>query len=235
MTNMESLGFLPPSQVVPRRVVATLSGHEKSGKTDMALRTAPEPVFFISLDMGTEGVVHKFVDRDIKMYEVKVPRNQPKEVYVGIWNDLLMRIRAVLDNNQGSLVIDTESECWELQRLATFGRLDQVMPHHWGPINAAKRELVREFYHSDLTVILLHKMSREYKNDAWTGGWGRKGWSDMGYSVQANLETVRHDGDDGTRFGVQVKDCRQNPALNGQIFWDDSRSFEFLLLMVHGS
>ncbi len=42
-----------------------------------------------------------------------------------------------------SIVIDTASEAWELVRLARFGKLTQVMPQHYGPVNTEFRDMIK--------------------------------------------------------------------------------------------
>jgi hypothetical protein len=56
---LKSLGFSDAVVETPYRLIASVSGKEKTGKTHFAL-TAPEPIIFFNIDVGTEGVVGKF-------------------------------------------------------------------------------------------------------------------------------------------------------------------------------
>ena len=56
-----SRGFNPVSPVAPRRMIAVISGMDKSGKNHWVFDTAPQPIIVIGLDKGTEGMVEKFV------------------------------------------------------------------------------------------------------------------------------------------------------------------------------
>ena len=43
----------------PRRAIITLGGPQRTGKTDMAVRTTPEPVLYFNMDKSSEGVVNR--------------------------------------------------------------------------------------------------------------------------------------------------------------------------------
>ena len=65
-----------------------------------------------------------------------------------------------------TISVDTATELWELLRMARFGKLTQVMPYQYGPVNAEFRSLIRMAYASDKNLILLHKMRKVYKATA---------------------------------------------------------------------
>src|SRR5574343_408421 len=59
----------------PYRLIVSISGDEKTGKSHFTL-TAPEPIFYFNIDRGTEGVVGKFQadGKKVFIYEIVVPR-----------------------------------------------------------------------------------------------------------------------------------------------------------------
>ena len=169
------------------------------------------------------------------MYDVRFQRNstQTKD-YAPLWLDLKAKLTAAWGLSGGTVVMDTASEAHELSRLAAFGKLTQVMPHHYGPVNAEWRELIRLAYDSDMNTILIHKMKPKYVNDVRTKEYEIKGFSETGYLVQANLITDRENNPDGglPKYSMFVEDCRQNSTLNGTML--PVPNFEFLLNVVHG-
>jgi len=63
---LKGTGFdLADTEVKPR-VILSVEGREKEGKSHLAM-TAPGPIGIINMDLGLEGVVHKFA-RDKKIY-----------------------------------------------------------------------------------------------------------------------------------------------------------------------
>ena len=181
---LKALGFSDEIVEVPRRLVASVGGREKTGKTHVAL-TAPAPVILFNIDLGTEGVVGKFQEgfdgqeaKKVYVYDVRFQRNstQTKD-YAPLWLDLKAKLTSAWGLSGGTVVMDTASEAHELSRLAAFGKLTQVMPHHYGPVNAEWRELIRLAYDSKMNTILIHKMRPKYVNDVRTKEYEIKGFS----------------------------------------------------------
>ena len=147
-----------------------------------------------------------------------------------------------------TLIIDTATEAWELCRLAEFGKLTQVMPHHYTTVNSEFKALIKAADENiRLNSIWIHKKKKEYKTgssgkDSWSGKWERAGFGDMAFLVDVNLEhffqpqgaTVS--GPDGNpmvldegRFGIRVLDSRYNMlSVVGQEFVKEESSFEQL-------
>ena len=134
------------------------------------------------------------------------------------------------DNGIRTVVADTASEIWELLRLARFGKLSQVMPMHYGPVNAEYKELLRKAANSDKNVILLHRMKSEYVDEKRTGKYERTGFGETGHIVQANLRCYR---DSDNEWHVMVRDCRQNALLAGEELVGPMASFPFFASMVY--
>jgi len=133
------------------------------------------------------------------------------------WKKMDDGIRAIVDNRKfRTLIIDTGTEAWELCRLAAFGKLSQVMPHHYVEVNAKFKALVKYAYErTDLNVIWVHKVKKEYKTnregkDTWTGRMERAGFGDMPYLVDCNIRHYFAHAPEGQtgQFGVEVLDSR---------------------------
>jgi hypothetical protein len=115
-------------------------------------------------------------------------------------------------------------------RMARFGKLTQVKPHHYGPVNAEYRDLIRLAYANDKNFILLHKMKAEYVEDKRTGKFERAGFADTGFLVQLNAQTWR---DEEMGFGITITDSRHQPHLAGMEITEPLLSFPFLAMQVY--
>lgn len=237
---LRDLGFSDDVVEVPKRLVMSLSGLEKSGKTHFAL-TAPPPIIFFNIDIGTEGVVHKFQadGKRVFVYDVRVRRGAQKSAYETLWFELRSRMETAYKLGVGTIVVDTGTEAYELARLAHFGKLTQVLPHHYTEVNAEWRELLRLAYDSTMSTVFVHKMKPKWVNDKRTADYELSGFSEMGYMSQINVTTFREDiADDGgvvtSEFGLLVKDCRQSPDVNGAVMRGPMCNFNILLARVHG-
>jgi frataxin-like iron-binding protein CyaY len=214
-----SMGFKPASSAVLRRLIMSVTGHEKSGKTDLAMG-APGPVLVINIDEGTEGVVNKFADsKDVWVFDIKRPdMNAKQSEWTPVWNSIKDTLSKCFSYNQGTVVVDSSSEMYAIHRMAAFGKLTQVMPHNYTIVSAEHRSMLREAYQTDMNAIFLHRFKKKYVNDSWDGiSYERDGYSATEYDVQLNIETIATPSEVGVGmdFSVKVVDCRQNPNAVG--------------------
>ena len=222
----------------PQRVVLSLAGFEKTGKTHFSL-TGREPIVIFNMDKGTEGVVEKFVvsGKQVYLYNMEV---EPPTTYIDIgadtnpviwrqqWREFASKLQQVYALKPGTVIIDTLTEVHELARLAHFGKLSQVQPHMYGPVNEEMKSMTRlALAATSTTTVFLHKMGYKYQ----TGEPEVKGWNQIPYVVQANIQTGKIPPEGGVgidSYYVQVKDCRLNPHLNGFALSGDQLTLEWL-------
>jgi len=225
------------------RIILNVEGGEKGGKSHFAL-TAPGPISLIDMDTGLEGVVNKF-SKQKKIYRASF--NYHDATSQNEWETMWKKMKqaffdALATKVIRTLIVDTASEMWELCRMAAFGKLAQVKPHHYAPVNAEFRDLIRKAYDTDKNLILIHKQKKEYIDEKWTGNMERAGFGDVGYAVQANIISwritvldefygkSREDGYKG--FGIICRDCRQNPDLAGQEYFEPLNTFPIFASQV---
>ena len=244
--DLQKLGFAAPSLDPVYRVIMATSGREKSGKTNFAF-TQPGPIGCISLDTGTKGVVEKFV-RGGKVIYLKEHQstsrmvNSSKSIKTDaekVWNEVEQEFVSMLRSPSiRSIVMDTASEAYDLLKLARFGKLTQVMPHHYGPVNDEFQDWIRMAFEYDKNVVLLHKVKKEYvsksgkktksddmKDSVWSGEYERAGYNGMGFLVEVNAEHYR---DHETRnFCMRLVDSRINglKVFNEEIVDSDMVDF----------
>jgi len=221
-------GFTQAQEPMAQRLVINIQGLEKTGKTHLAL-TSPSPLAFISIDKGEEGVIQKFqYNESIARMEVRYDPTAGSSAANDLWEYVKDQIRQAYQINQGTLIIDTATELWEMMRLGRLGKLTQVRPHHYAPVNAEMNEVIRWAYDAtSMNTIFLHKMGSVFDVP---GQLERKGFSQMGYLVQANIQAFRRDlPEGGSSFGFQVLDHRTAPQLNGYVLEGERATIPWLL------
>jgi hypothetical protein len=112
--------------------------------------------------------------------------------------------------------------------LAAFGKLTNVMPHHYVQVNNNFRGLIKRAYDSDTNLIMVHRLKSEWVNipDGKGGEKGKKtgkleraGFTDIGFATQMMLQTLfDQDDEEGSPFRVKVLKCTQQPMLTGKIY-----------------
>ena len=147
-------GFAPVKRA-PKRLVMSIQGPVKSGKTRLAL-TAPKPIGYIAIDIGgDEGPVDEFIPKDqefsedIQQVPIRMdPINYPDRTQYGYDKDGTRQfedatsaaVQAAAEPamsrfyvayyaslaNFRTTVIDTGTDFYELMRKASFGRLERV-------------------------------------------------------------------------------------------------------------
>ncbi len=249
IAQLVAMGFTDEVHDEPRRLIVSVGGQPKSGKTHFSF-TAPEPIFLFNIDIGTEGVLEKFQQsgKQIYTYDLRVPKGLKQEIYKTMWDGMRERLEMVYKVGKGSVVIDTTTEAYELCRLARLGKLTQVLPHNYTEVNNEWREVMRLAYDSQMSTVLIHKLKAVYINNQRTSGYEVAGFGEIGYLVQVNVTAFREtNADGGVLFGIQIDDSRKNPALCGTVLHgvipasgselqvDPMVNFEFLLDMVYGS
>jgi len=206
-----------------------LDGLEKQGKTHFAL-TAPAPIVVFNFDIGLEGVVDKFADKKVYVVDYNTPGTVDQSFdWTGTWEKFKTDYRGMFETDARTIVMDTATEAWELLRMARFGKLTEVMPQHYGPVNAEYRELLRLAYNSDKNLVLIHKLKDEYVNNQRTGKFKRAGFGDTGYMSQVNCRMER---DEDLEFTLEVEDCRQNALVAGEVMEGPMCAFPWLASMV---
>lgn len=253
-------GFVSANHVRPARgLMLSLEGPRDTGKTEFAL-SAPGPGIVLCLDRGFDAVLDNAAPPptrrdDFGFKVVKVPKltSATQDQFKEYWVSYRTSLYAALDNADArTIVMDGDSDSWELQRLAAFGKLAQVPPHLYSEANAARRALYARCYDSQKVVIGTSKVKKEYidkvdpttgrvimgdggkPESIWTGEYERQGFRDQTYVWAVELRCLYEPDKQGNmRHGVQVLSCKANMEMRGQRFWGDECNFESVMAALY--
>lgn len=238
--------FEEADPIIRPRLIVAVAAREKQGKTHFAM-TAPGPMVIFNADTGLEGVVHKFLAQGKRILVYNVPKPDPSSKTVEkeagkVWDNMVNAFDEALRNGAiRTIIFDTATEVWEILRLAYFGKITQVMPHHYVGCNAEFRKFLDKAYSTDKNLILVQKMKAEYLNDKRTGEYEMAGFNDTPYRVQAVLYPMRFDGKgklpDGQNvekgdFGVRIYESRHNADANDMYLTGELAKFPFVASMI---
>lgn len=234
--------------------ILSIEGPPKVGKTHF-YSTAPGAIGVQSMDFGTEGVIDKFPDTtfDVREYnfaydftiksrgdEATEQADAIKTNYWAPFNNDATEFFA--DPNIKTVVWDTASEVWEMLRLAHFGKLQQNPQLAYGPVNAEYKALVRMANIARKNLILVHQMSKEYKDvdgkPQETGNFKRTGNNKIDYLVHTYVrlhydepvKNVKGVVVTPGKFKTEILRSRFNPDVNGMVI--DTPDFVTLMSLV---
>lgn len=213
-----------------KRLLVRISGLEKMGKTHWAL-TAPSPIAFFDIDRSAEDIVWKFLsEKDIYHKEYRGSREGDDEAYKAAWTAFKRDYYAALDApGIRTIIVDTETELWEMARLAEFGKLSKVLSREYGPVNKEFREVIDAAQSSEKNLVMISRLKKQYRDDKWNGRYESRGFGETGFLVHVNVETTQNE--DGV-FVSRIVNCRHDPSANGETFEGDMSTFQFVALRV---
>lgn len=253
-------GFLSPAQLRAgyrfRRLMIGTDGPADSGKSNFA-NTAPGPIINLCLDRGHEGMLDNpkssaYKRDDVAFLVVPVPQatqfNQTTN-YLTYWQAYYENLKkAIVNPDVRTIVIDGDSDSWELQRLAEFGKLTKVPSILYDTVNAARRAMYAKLFDSGKIIIATNKVKKAYADKInaqtglpelnnqgnvvreWTGDWDRQGFGDQDFLWQIQL---RHFYDPTKKdWGVRIMKCKQNKMLEGFELTGAECNFESLVLTI---
>lgn len=239
-------GFLPADKIRGKykHLLIGTDGWSNTGKSEFCL-SAPGPGIFLCLDRGHEAMLDnpnppKSRRDDFAFKVIKVPMvaQQTQTGYIEYWNMFYKDYLHALDNPDArTVVIDGDSDSWELQRLAAFGKLTRVLPIKYTQVNAERRAMIARAFDSGKIVIFTNKVKEEYDNsdeDAIgkkTGEVKRQGFADQDYLYQVQLRHL-HD-PSKNRFGIKILRCKSDTTLQGLELWDEECNFESLVSAIY--
>lgn len=238
-----------------RRLLIGLDGPPDSGKSEFAL-SAPGPGIHLCLDRGIDGVLDnpnppESRCPDFAFKIIPVPKatqmNQPQ--YVEYWKSFYGDYLKALDNvDCRAVIIDGDSDSWELQRLAEFGRLSKVPSNLYDNVNAARRAMYSRAYDANKIIISTNRIRKVYVTKmlsngkaelnssgnevrVWNGEFERQGFSDQEYLWSIQLRCFYDE--ERSQWGVRIMKCKVDRSLVGTELRGDDCNFASLVQVCY--
>jgi hypothetical protein len=242
-------GFVLPNQLRKgkfKRLLIGSDGWPDTGKTEFAC-SAPGPGLVLCLDRGQEAMLDnthppatRRNDFAFKIIKVPVATQMKQHDYLTHWQTFFGEYVSALDNPDArTVVVDGDSDSWELQRLAEFGRLTGNLPIQHTGANAARRAYIARAFDSGKIVIMTNKLKKGYKSQVVdgkeiqveTGKEERQGFRDQDYLYQLQLRHLY----DATKaqWGVRITKCKVDMGLVGFELFGDDCNFQSLVQVVY--
>lgn len=162
--------------------------------------------------------------------------------------------KALANRDARTVVVDGDSDTFEWQLLAEFGRTTQIPQMARVGLNAARRAMIARAVDSGKIVILTNKVKKQFEKqfDAagnpipdpqkpgeqlalFNGKYERQGWNDheYGYGIQLRHVYEEANGKRPARWGIFIMMCKSNRELEGMTLWGAECSVPNLLETVY--
>jgi hypothetical protein len=163
---------LAPTQAVPR-IVASAWGDVGTGKTRFAAG-GPGPVIFLGFDDGTEGVVEDLREsgKEIRVLSYDwSPTNEEEFTQaqaVELRNTFIADYKRAIDTlaalGRGTVVMDKETDVWNLFRYAEFGSPKADVPRDFDKVNAMMRKYISLPKKTTINFMAIQSAKDEWKS-----------------------------------------------------------------------
>lgn len=207
-----------------QRLIGLSIGEVGSRKTSFWLE-GPAPVVLFSFDHGTEGVVDRLLDDGKEIYIKEylwVPKgvdaDEDKDKAVALRDEFEADYEAALANAR-TVIIDKETDLWELFRFAEFGAPNDD-PKNYAALNQRYRKLWKDAKAGDVNLGLIERMKDKWGMVA-GGSKGtrlgktdlrqRSGWGELADEVHFVLT---HSGVNPDTWNIEVGKMRGPGALD---------------------
>lgn len=246
-----------------RRLLVGTEGLSDTGKTEFML-TAPGPGAVVVLDRGVDAIADnpkppptRRSDFGFKVISIPTAtQGSTPAFYTDYWMAFLKEYLEILKNPDVRTVgIDGDSDSWELQRLAEFGKLANVWPQtKYGDVYAARRAMINRAWDAGKIVIATNKLKELWKPilDAQgneilesngepkrepSGEWRSQGFPDTDYLWQIRLRhlTRLRETKAGRirEWGIKILKCKANMELMGEELWGEDCTFLGLVSLCY--
>lgn len=254
-----------------RRVMIGTEGETNTGKSEFIF-SAPGPVGVLCLDRNLDGVAHNTTpptsrreDIAIKMvclqgnYGNRIADTKLTNSFLEDWQAYRREYKELLANaDTVTAGFDGDSDSWELQRLAEFGKLTQIPSILYDSVNAGRRSMIREAYDSGKNIISTNKVTDIYVDkigvdgrvemstsgkavQVKSGQLRRQGFADYKYLWQIQIRHLRRDPIFNSTlkriipgaFGLRILECKSRMEIKGEELWGDNCNFRGLVELVY--
>jgi hypothetical protein len=250
-------GFGPLPKTKFKRLMIGTDGLSNTGKTEFIL-SAPGPGVVICLDRGLEAMKDnphppktRRNDYAFKIVQAPLASAATIESYREYWRSFYDIYKSALAIPEARTVaVDGDSDSWELQRLAEWGKLAGAGKSlSYAGVNAARRAMYARAYDSGKIVFATNKSNRCYKpiikpdgtyligsdgkpEREWDGKtYERQGFNDQDYLWQIQITHLYNDAKG--IWGIRLNRVKADPELVGLELWGDDCNFQTLVGTVY--
>jgi hypothetical protein len=233
-----------PTEFTRRVVFMRIYGDTGTGRTSLAL-TAPGPIGLCHTAEKLDGIVQRFArEKVIRMANFAGTFRGSAQDIANQANAIWSRVQGAwfdgLDNWARTVVMDTDTEGWELIRLARFGELNPRgrTDSLYGPVNAEWRSLFKRFRAQDrCNVISIGQTKDEYrefikngqKSSERTGRTIMAGMKEMSFMSDVVIRTDRKP--DGG-FIATIEKGWFNAHTEGMTFENEDIRFSYIMSLI---
>lgn len=239
-----------------RRLLIGTEGAANTGKTEFAL-SGPGPGLGVCLDRGIDATLDnptppptRTPNWAYKIITVPLQTQVLQDDFKKYWHDFYAEYMKALRNvDARTVLLDGDSDSWELQQLAEWGRVTQVPPLQRTACNAARRAMVARAYDSGKIVIATNKLKKLYVNQYNADGtpkldnagknireWDGKSYERQGFWDTEYLWAIQllHLYDEQQkRWGIRILRCKANTEYEGEEMWGADCHLPGLLQTVY--
>jgi hypothetical protein len=229
-------GFAPPAKSPKQRIILSVVGPQKTGKTELGL-WMPGPLAVQSFDTGLEGVIEKHKNRsavvgvrDYTFDQDNMTEAQLLKAAGPVWEEWSSDFEELIESGIRSVLWDRADELWEVIRLKEWGKLT-AKPQFYSVVNAQYRNLVRKAFNSDINLVMINAIKERWDTVVVDGKEKPKpsgemevaGYKDKGYLTQGEIWMGRT-GRPPT-FTATINDSRHNAGVIGMEYTDEAITF----------
>lgn len=233
-----------PTEFTRRCVMVSIYGDTGTGRTRLAL-TMPGPIGLAHTAEKIDGVIQQFSSiKRIRCINFggtfSGAPQQIADAASTTWNRMHGAWMSAIDTWARTVIMDTDSEGWEIIRLARFGELNPRgrIDNMYGPVNAEWRSIFKHFRAQDrCSVISIGQTKQEYKDvvkggkvsSEPTGRTIRAGQKEMGYMSDVVLRTSK---DDKGNFFATIEKGWFNATTEGVRFENEDCRLPYILSVI---
>lgn len=261
-----------PNGMILKPVLIGTEGEQNTGKTEF-LFSCPGPGIILCYDRNHEGCMDnpdppkaRHIE-DFALVNVQPPLPGTlgdQAGYITHFTASRKQFYLALDNPDAvSVLADGDSDFYELQTLATFGKTTGIYPQtRYGELYGPKRAMIARAWGSGKIFVSTNKMKEEYEaardklgntiidpatgeaKRVKTGRLERQGFRDHKYLYTLQIRHLRRVGGiieagplkgkkKPDEFGLVILECKVSTKFQGTELWGDKCNFRGLMEMVY--
>jgi len=166
-------GVITPAQVRrTRRLMIGTEGLTNTGKSEF-LMSAPGPKIIVPIDPSFDSALdnpnpptsRSLDDCGFCIIKTSMQGTATQTEYAQEFVNARAKLYELANEPELiTLAIDGDSDLWELQVLAEYGRTQQIHPWQYTPLYAVKRAMVKRLWESGKIIIATNKLKNLYED-----------------------------------------------------------------------